>query len=165
MHTTWHARLDWMTQTATTEDTMFDLMDELTDYAPSGSIARDGFAGTLTIAVEAESFDDALSSALGAVRAALQQHAPTASVIGVELIDSDAMEHELERPLFPEVVGFAEIAELAGVSRQRARAFRQSPGFPAPVIETAQGPLMAKAAIEHWIENRNTRPGRRSVSA
>lgn len=165
MHTTWHARLDWVSKTATTEDVMFDLMDELTDYAPSGSIATDGLAGSTTIAVEADSFDDALSSALGVVRAALQQFVPTASVIGVELVDSDVLERELDRPLFPEVVGFAEIAELAGVSRQRARQFRQNPGFPAPVIETAQGPLMAKAAIENWIENRNTRPGRRPASA
>lgn len=165
MHTTWHARLDWVSTTATNEDTLFDLMDELTDYAASGSIARDGLAGSLTIAVEADSFDDALSSALGAGRAALQQFVPAASVIGVELIDSDALDRELERPLFPEVVGFAEIAELAGVTRQRARAFRQSPGFPAPVIETAQGPLMAKAAIENWIEKRNTRPGRPAATA
>lgn len=33
-------------------------------------------------------------------------------------------------------------------------------GFPAPVITTAQGPLMTKAAVERWLENRNTRPGR-----
>lgn len=165
MHTTWHARLDWVSETVTNPDVIFDLMDELTDYAPSGSIATDELAGTLTIAVEAESFDDALNSALGATRAALQQFIPAASVVGVELVDSDALDRELDRPLFPEVVGFAEIAELAGVSRQRARAFRESPGFPAPVIETAQGPLMAKAAIETWIENRNTRPGRRPVSA
>lgn len=165
MHTTWHARLDWVSTTATTEDVMFDLMDELTSYAPSGSIDPDGLAGAITIAVEATSFDDALSSALGAGRAALQQFIPTASVIGVELVDSDALDRELDRPLFPEVVGFAEIADMAGVSRQRARAFRNSPGFPAPVIETAQGPLMAKAAVQHWVENRNTRPGRRTATA
>ena len=165
MHTTWHARLDWVSTTATDPDVIFDLMDELTDYAPSGSIATDELAGSLTIAVEAVSFDDALSSALGVVRAALQQFVPTAAVVGVELVDSDVLDRELDRPLFPEVVGVAQIAELAGVSRQRARAFRQSPGFPSPVIETAQGPLMAKAAIENWIENRNTRPGRRPVSA
>ncbi|MCZ4325657.1 helix-turn-helix transcriptional regulator [Brachybacterium paraconglomeratum] len=165
MQTTWHARLDWVSATSTSEDTVFDLMDELTNHAPSGSIARDGLAGTLTIAVEADSFDDALSSALGATRAALQRHVPTANVVGVELVDSDVLERELDRPLFPEVVGFAEIAELAGVSRQRARQLRDSPGFPAPVIETAQGPLMAKAAIENWLESRNTRPGRRPTSS
>lgn len=165
MQTTWHARLDWVSATTTSEDTVFDLMDELTNHAPSGSIARDGLAGTLTIAVEADSFDDALSSALGATRAALQRHVPTANVVGVELVDSDVLERELDRPLFPEVVGFAEIAELAGVSRQRARQLRDSPGFPAPVIETAQGPLMAKAAIENWLESRNTRPGRRPTSS
>lgn len=165
MHTTWHARLDWLSKNATAPDTLLDLMDELTAYAPSGSIAPDEHAGTITIAVEAESFDDALSSALGATRAVLQQYIPSAAVVGIELVDSDALDRELDRPLFPEVVGFAEIAEMAGVTRQRARAFRQSAGFPAPVIETAQGPLMAKAAVESWIENRNTRPGRRPTTA
>lgn len=161
MRTTWHARLDWVTTSPAAPEDVFDLMNTLTDHAPSASLTPDEHAGTVTIAVEADSFDDALSSALGATRAALQQHLPTASVTGVEVIDSDAMDRELARPIFPEVVGYAEIAELAGVSRQRARAFRQIPGFPPPVIETAQGPLMARGAVEAWVANRSTRPGPR----
>lgn len=164
MHTTWHARLEWVSSDRTDPDVILALMDELTDHAPSASIAPDEHAGSITLAVDADSFDAALSSALESGRTALQTHVPTATVVGIEVIDSDALDRELDKPLFPEVVGFAEIAEMAGVSRQRARALRQSPGFPAPVIETAQGPLMAKAAIERWLETRNTRPGPRAAA-
>ena len=134
MHTTWHARLEWVSSDRTDPDVILALMDELTDHAPSASIAPDEHAGSITLAVDADSFDAALSSALESGRTALQTHVPTATVVGIEVIDSDALD------------------------------LRQSPGFPAPVIETAQGPLMAKAAIERWLETRNTRPGPRAAA-
>lgn len=163
MSTTWHARLDWVNATPVDTDTAFELLDALTDHAPAGDLARDGKAGSVMIAVDADDFDDALNSALGAVREAIQTTLRTAQIIGIEVIDSDALDRENAQPIFPEVVGYAEIAEIAGVSRQRARAFKDAPGFPAPVIDTAQGPLMAKAAVEAWVKQRNTKPGRRTV--
>ncbi|GAA5203106.1 hypothetical protein GCM10025773_32100 [Microbacterium jejuense] len=63
-----------------------------------------------------------------------------------------------------EVVGYAEIADMAQVSRQAARAWADNPTFPPAVIETAQGPLRAKDAVQAWLENRNTRR-RKLVSA
>lgn len=163
MSTTWHARIDWASPTPITDDTALELLENLATHAPSGSIARDGLTGSVAVAVEAESLDEAVGVALDAVRDALLQRTPSAAVDGLEIITAAAMDRELDRPIFPEVVGYAEIAELAGVSRQRARAFRQVPGFPEPVIETAQGPLMAKAAVEQWVETRNTRPGPRTA--
>lgn len=66
------------------------------------------------------------------------------------------VEH-LHDPLYPEVVGYAEIARLAGVTRQRARMFPKIVDFPKPVIETAQGALYTKSAIEAWLERRTRR--------
>ncbi|MGO2521224.1 MAG: hypothetical protein ACTH8F_13970 [Microbacterium sp.] len=160
MSTTWHARLDWASTASTTPDTLASLLDELTDHSPAGSLGHDGLSGSVMLALEASSLDDALAQALAAGRDALQQHVPTGDVIGVEVRDGDALDRELEQPVFPDVVGYAEIAEISGVSRQRARAFTKIDGFPAPVIVTAQGPLMARAAVERWLETRNTRPGR-----
>ncbi|UQN31774.1 hypothetical protein [Brachybacterium kimchii] len=160
MSTTWHARLTWVSTAATTTEQLGELMDDLADHAPSGSLSAEGQGGTVMIALEAATFDDALSAAITTVRDSLVQRLPGAAIRGIELLDSAALDHELEQPLFPEVVGFAEIAEMAGVSRQRARMFRDRPGFPAPVIETAQGPLMSKAAVSSWLASRNTRPGR-----
>ena len=160
MPTTWHARLDWASTAPTTPDTLASLLDELTDHSPAGSLGHDGSSGSVMLALEAPSLDDALTQALAAGRTALQQHVPTGDVVGIEVRDGDALDRELEQPVFPDVVGYAEIAEIAGVSRQRARAFTKITGFPAPVIVSAQGPLMARAAVEGWLENRNTRPGR-----
>ncbi|MCP2377913.1 hypothetical protein [Cutibacterium modestum] len=66
----------------------------------------------------------------------------------------------LDRPLFPPVAGYAEIAEAAGVSRQRIRQLAGTAGFPVPVIETTQGPLFPKAAAEQWARTRQPKAGR-----
>jgi len=66
----------------------------------------------------------------------------------------------LVTPVIPDLVSYAEIAEIAGVSRQRARQFADIEGFPKPVVETAAGPLRLKASVEAWVERRNTKPGR-----
>lgn len=62
------------------------------------------------------------------------------------MLDADFTQ-QLARPLFPEVVGYSEIADMAGVTRQRARKFATHAGFPSPVIKTAHGPLMAKLSM------------------
>lgn len=156
----WHARLDWISHSRVDEDAAFEVLDALTGLAPAGELSADGLSGCVSITVEADDLDGALSTSLESFRAALSRHCTAARISGVEVLCEEAFDRELARPLFPEVVGYAEIAELAGVSRQRARAFSKLVGFPRPVIETAQGPLMSKAAIVHWIEHRNTRPGR-----
>lgn len=163
MSTTWHARLDWA-GAPTTPDDLSELLDQLSEHGPAGSINSDGLAGSVMIALEADSLDTAITTGLAHGRAAVGQTLPAAQITGIEMTDSDALDRELAQPIFPTVVGYAEIAELAGVSRQRARAFSKIAGFPAPVIETAQGPLMALAAVKQWLATRNTRPGRRSVA-
>lgn len=164
MPTTWHARIDWVNTTASTEDHLEALLDELADHSPAGSLSRDGLHGSVMLFLESSPMEDALARAIAIVRDALRQSMPTAEIAGVEVRDFDAVKRELERSFFPGVVGYAEIAEIAGVSRQRARAFTKIDGFPAPVIVTAQGPLMARAAVERWLETRNTRPGRPATS-
>ncbi|MGP5057030.1 hypothetical protein ACTXJ3_18345 [Brachybacterium paraconglomeratum] len=164
MPTTWHARLDWASTATTTTDALEPLLDELADHSPAGSVSRDGLHGSVMLFLESAQLEDAIADAIAIVRAALQNSVPTADLVGVDVRDGDALDRELEQPVFPGVVGYAEIAEIAGVSRQRARAFTKIDGFPAPVIVTAQGPLMARAAVERWLENRNTRPGRPATS-
>lgn len=73
------------------------------------------------------------------------------------------MKEEIETPTIPDLVGYAEIAEIAGVSRSRARQFADLDGFPAPVVETAAGPLRLKSAVQAWVATRNTKPGRPRV--
>ena len=66
-------------------------------------------------------------------------------------------DREVDEPLFPRVVGFAEIARMADVTRQSARDYAKGRNFPPPVIVTAQGPLFAAASVEAWLETRSNR--------
>ena len=60
-------------------------------------------------------------------------------------------------PRHPPVVGYAEIARMTGVTRQRAYAFPRIESFPKPVIETSQGPLYSEDAVRAWAQTRELR--------
>jgi hypothetical protein len=62
----------------------------------------------------------------------------------------------------PEMVGYAAIATMAAVSRQRARELSGKPGFPPPAVTTASGPLRVKADVELWLSSWDRTPGRPS---
>lgn len=64
----------------------------------------------------------------------------------------------LPRPIEPfnpeqiNLVGLTEIAQLLGVSRQRAYQLANAPGFPKPVERLAQGAVWRRSAVEKWAE-------------
>lgn len=47
-------------------------------------------------------------------------------------------------------VGLTEVAELLGVTRQRASQLRHIPGFPKPIKMLAMGPIWEAAEIRKW---------------
>ncbi len=147
--------VDMHVKQALTEEAAFDLMGDLDTRGAAITLGEESFTISLTghgvTAVEA----------LLDARKAIEECGITGETVSASASTYEELENELNRPLFPDVVGWAEVAKLAGVTRQRARQFRSLPGFPSPVIETAQGPLMAKSAVEHWVRNRDARPGRR----
>jgi predicted DNA-binding transcriptional regulator AlpA len=54
------------------------------------------------------------------------------------------------------LVGLAEIAELLGVTRQRADVVvKSAEGFPEPVATLSAGRIWDRDAVERWIEERN----------
>jgi hypothetical protein len=156
----WQASVAFETGEPFTEDAAFDTIDALLTHGAAMSVERDLSGGSVTLSVEAATPLDAATEAAELVTSAAEPHLGEISVTGLEVLTEAAVDAELARPLFPEVVGYAEIADMAGVSRQRARQFASINGFPKPVIETAQGPLMGKHAVERWLETRNTSGGR-----
>lgn len=157
---TWHVTVGLAASEAFDEDTPFDVAEELADYAAVLSVSRDFMTASVLLTITAQSVLEASSEAVGLVTAAAKAAGMDASATSVQVQSDAEFDAELATPVFPEVVGYAEIAQMAQVTRQRARQFAQLPNFPAPVIETAQGPLMAKSAVERWLETRNTRSGR-----
>lgn len=160
----WHVRVSFTVAAPFSEDAPFDLTEALAEYAAVTSVSRDFTGGAVALFVEAAAPLDAASTATTLVANAAADTVGTIDVTGLEVMSEEEFDLELARPVFPEVVGYAEIAELAGVSRQRARQFAELQGFPRPVIETAQGPLRSKAAVEAWIENRPTRRSRKELT-
>ncbi len=54
------------------------------------------------------------------------------------------------------LAGIREIAELLGVSRQRASQLAQSKSFPPPLDRIAQGPVWRRSDVERWAERRRS---------
>lgn len=160
---TWHVTVGFTATASFDEDTPFDISEALNDYAASMSVSRDFSAGDIILTMEANTAIEATEKASNLVRKTLTEYEIDADLVSLITQSETEFQKELATPIFPEVVGFAEIAEMASVSRQRASQFPKIESFPAPVIETAQGPLMSKSAIAKWIETRNTRPGRRKA--
>lgn len=102
------------------------------------------------------------NSTLAAVEIASQIVKSTEAVCGrvegVNIRDERCTDRELYEPNIPALVGYAEIAAMAGVSRQRARQFAEIQGFPKVATTTAGGPLFVKAAIDEWLNFRNSKP-------
>ena len=150
----WQVSLDFKARLD--EDAAFDLMEALARYGASVAVDPGHTGGGLTLAVDAPDGETALDKAL----TLLEKNMPGASVTGLEAREwADAVARNRE-PLYPPVVGYAEIARMTGVTRQRAYAFPRIESFPKPVIETSQGPLYSEDAVRAWAQTRELRPGR-----
>ena len=160
---TWHASIGFTIQPPLDEDTAFDLLDALAEHGAAMSVSRDFTEAHVTMTVTADHAIDAVEVATDLLRSGAADLGEV-DVTELRTVTPEAFDAELAEPIFPPVLGFAEIAERAGVSCQRARQFTKIAGFPPAVIETAQGPLFNVHAIERWLETRNTSPGRRKAA-
>ena len=161
---TWFAAVGFIATTPIDDDSADEIIDVLDSHGGVLSLSRDGKAGTVSIAFDATSIADASQVATTVALDALTTHSGI-EVIKLDVRDEATMETETNEPVIPALIGYAEIAELAGVSRQRARQFAKIDGFPVAVVETAAGPLRLRASVLAWLETRNTQPGRTRVHA
>ena len=152
--------MDWQTsiefRTPINPDAALDIMDTLSEYGVAMTVNAGGDGGGITLTVKADNPRSALDKAADLFLREL----PKAEIISFEVKSQEAAARENSEPLFPPVVGYAEIAGIAKVSRQRAREFRKIKSFPRPVISTSQGDLYSEAAVRAWAETRNRKAGR-----
>ncbi|KFI52312.1 hypothetical protein [Bifidobacterium biavatii] len=160
---TWQVSVDIRTPMPINEDFAFDLMDRLGRYGASAALDADERGLSVVLSMDAEDTASALEKTVAAIRD--DGRLEGFDVVGVSIRSWDEAERETTSPTFPKVVGFAEIARIIGVTRQRAHAFPKIDSFPKPVIETAQGPLYSEAAVRTWAETRDARPGRPKINA
>ena len=155
---TWQAVVDFTTSRTVEDDQLFDIIETLSEYGASASALPDGTGVGIALKLEA---DTALDAATEAVRLVSSSGVfPDLTVVSIEATEWNLAMRRLDEPTFPPVVGYAEIARMSGVTRQRAARFPDCDGFPHPVIRTSQGPLYAQSAVESWLANRIAKAGR-----
>lgn len=137
-----------------------DFADALAAYSGSVAGGQAGWSGT--VSYEADSPVDAAYNGHEIVLTfAYKASLPMWPVVRVEAVDHDELARDLANPLFPDLIGAAEAAQLLGVSRQRIHDMRKTtPGFPHPAVEVAMGPLWTVHSIERFVETWTRRPGR-----
>lgn len=158
---TWYADVDFITNTPITPDEAMDIAENLAPHGAAVSISRDGEAGGVSLAFNSDSALDASREATRIITGAFNGKL---EIVKLDVRNEATMEEEIATPVIPALVGYAEIADIAGVTRQRARQFANLDGFPEPVVVTAAGPLRLKSSVEAWVERRNTKPGRPRVT-
>lgn len=158
----WTARVEWAQPIPRTDDELVALVERLHPFG--GAIGTEKPAAgpglpetwSAVISVEAGTLRQAIAAALQEVEQATGEKATA-----VEVLQSDEFDRRAMQPSIPELVGYAEIAEMAGITRQRAREIAETRiGFPAAVVETASGPLRVRNQVERWLETWDRRPGR-----
>lgn len=136
----------------------------LRDTLGAVDLAYDQNASQLqvTLEVEADSLEQAATSALRTAAAATGLLKPTRLYV-LSTTDAEA-EVAHPGPLKLDLIGVTEIAVELGVSRQRAGDLRHDPDFPQPVVEKPVR-LYTRASVrvfkEHWFKTRNPRGGPR----
>lgn len=82
-------------------------------------------------------------------------------VVAVEAMIDVEKERQLDTPLYPELVGVAEVSSLLGVSKQRvSQLMRASDLFPPPLAELECGPVWDRKLLTVFLSEWNRKPGR-----
>jgi hypothetical protein len=125
-----------------------DILDELAELSPAVQFGNGLLSTTATR--RANSPIEAYDYIYEALK-------PLAGKIEVELVEiktTERQDRDLEVSNLPELIGLAEIAEMAGTSRQRVFQMTANRGFPFHVTELRSGRLWNKAAVESYLESR-----------
>ncbi len=107
------------------------------------------------------------ASPIEAATSALELFISCVETVGgepVQVARVEVMTAELEeRLLDAEPEGFAgvrEVAAILGVRPQRVSQLRRLPGFPAPVVELAAGPVWSIPMLRRFVKGWQRKPGR-----
>jgi hypothetical protein len=120
--------------------------DELRDIHAVSSV-KDGLLAT-TATVMANTYLEALDYLYEALAGVVGRM----EVERAEAMTEERQDRELAVSNLPELVGLAEIAEMAKATRQRVFQMTANRGFPFPVMELKSGRLWSRPAIESYLE-------------
>ncbi|MGW5362904.1 hypothetical protein [Actinopolymorpha pittospori] len=156
----WAARVEWNDADDLTDVALERIAETLRAHSAAVGREREPDRASVNLTVEANTLRQADDLALRLVRDAVRAAGRRFEPSGVEVLDEATFAARLAEPTIPPLVGYAEIAELAGVSRQRARELGNLEGFPPAVVETQAGPLRVRSQVEIWMSQWERKPGR-----
>jgi hypothetical protein len=154
-----------------TADAMEDLLPILDDYSPVVIAPSEDSGATpvrygVDLSVNADEAGYAAAMALGFFQEAVAKvDLPAWPIVKLVVITEAELDASLSQSNFPVLVGVSELADLIGVSRQRASELAHSGSFPAPVATLASGPVWIEPAILRYVEEWERRPGRPKAAA
>lgn len=165
----WTARVEWLEESEPTSDALGTIASRLADVHGSVGVEIPATNGggpvtmSATVTVEAATLRRATAAALRAVEEAGQDRPGRIQVHGVEVLDTATYDRRSASPAIPPLVGYTEIAEMLGVSRQRARELATDrEDFPDVVASTqTSGPLRVRTQVEAWASRWERRGGQR----
>lgn len=149
--TSWVGRVEYDTGLSETEAQA--LANTLNAAVTDGRIV-------LVLHAEAVTCKQAADDILRNARDATQTAGLRAQPVGLHVQSRDDFDRGVIRPPLPVLVGFAEIAKIFSVSRQRARIVAERPDFPAVASQTGAGPLYVREQVEAFNRAWDRRPGR-----
>ena len=143
-----------------------DIADDLVDLLKpqGGSVSYDSQMLAARFDVRAADPESSLAKARrifgSALRKARFPGEPT--IIAAEVETVEDLDRRLQDSNVPPLVGIAEVADVLGVSKQRASELSRQPSFPRPLAALAAGPIWDRFAIarfvERWPRRRTGRP-------
>jgi hypothetical protein len=157
----WHADVDL----AHTQELNDDQVDALTRNLPGCAIvSHDTGRGWLILRfeVEARTLGAAVDRALRIARdVAAQALGVPIDPQGVRVLPMDEHDRDLADSERFDLVGYMQIGDMLGVSKQRAGQVAEMAGFPTPVVPSGvRGPLYPRTAVARFIAEWERKPGR-----
>jgi hypothetical protein len=160
----WSVTLEASTDVSVDEQMAERLAEGLAPTHGNASVGDGRVGGTIT--VDAKDIDEAYRfarSVFDEVFGSVGIEEP--DIESVELVREDEATRRLLESNFPELVGVAELADILGVTRQRASELARSKTFPHPVARLKSGPVWIKSTVARHAEGVPRRAGRPSVVA
>lgn len=137
------------TKRALTEDALFAVAE--IGGAAVGQPGGRHLETTLTVSAE-----DWLAAADKAIK--LVGERVTGKIIAVDIMTTAEADRRSKEQ--PQIVGVAEVAEILGVTKQRASVICQRDDFPAPITKLASGPVWRAGAVSTFKAGWRRQPGR-----
>ncbi|HXH77302.1 hypothetical protein [Nocardioides sp.] len=153
----WSVRVDWDHPGTLDQLEAAHMLETLAELRPALVLEETGLPTrySITVHVDEASLRSAISTALRRVEDATGTRAR-----GVEALTQDTVTRQLAKPNVPALVGHADIADMLGVSRQRAGQLADRPGFPPAVMTIKAGPLRVRDQVEDWARTWDRKSGR-----